>query len=51
MGKEKRAHLYPVMGTGACPLPILTSALSTLKVKVNPVGFTLTFNWDTALAF
>ena len=23
MGKAKRAHLYPVMGTGACPLPIL----------------------------
>jgi len=23
MRKAKRVHLYPVMGTGACPLPIL----------------------------
>lgn len=30
-------------------LPYLTSALSALKVRLNPVGFSLTFNCDTAL--
>ena len=37
----------------ACSLfPIsLTSAVSPLKVRVNPVGFTLTFSVDRALAY
>jgi len=33
----------------ALTFQVVSSALSTPKVRVNPVGFTLTFNCDTAL--
>gem|GEM_PF-2466882 len=42
MGKAKRAHLYPMMGTGACPLPILRAGKVILKALLSK-AFKITF--------